>query len=68
MEAEAVEPAFVVFERGEDVGPGERFAVISVGAFEACVDECSFRLVEEWRGGRVVVDEEICQQGDDYSQ
>ena len=47
MEGEAVEPAFIVLERSEDVGPGERFAVISVGAFEACVDECSFRLVEE---------------------
>jgi hypothetical protein len=68
VEAEAVEPAFVVLERGEDVGPGEGFAVISVGAFEACVDECSLRLVEEWRSGRVVVDEEICYEGDDYSQ
>ena len=68
MKAEAVEPAFVVFESGEDVGPGELFGVIGVGAFEACLDECSFWLGKERGCGGVVVDEEISADGDNYGQ
>jgi hypothetical protein len=56
VEAETVEPAFVVFESGEDVGPGELFGVIGVGAFEACLYECSFWLGKERGCRRVVVD------------
>jgi hypothetical protein len=55
VEAEAVEPAFVVFESGDDVGPGKLFTVVGVRSFEACLDECSFWLGKERGCGGVVV-------------
>ncbi len=68
VEAEAVEPAFVVFEGGDYVAPFEGFGVVCVGAFEACLDEGSFGLGEEGRCGGVVVDEEVGDHGDNDGQ
>jgi hypothetical protein len=60
VEAETVEPALVVAESGADVRPGECLVVGCVAvAFETRVDVGSFGLAEEWRGGGVVVDEEV---------
>ena len=57
MEAEAVEPAFVVFEGCDDVAPFEWLGVVGVCSLETCLDECSFWLCEEGCGGGVVMDE-----------
>ena len=68
MEAETVEPAFVVFEGGIDVGPGKFFGVVGVGTFETCLDEGALGFGEKGGGGRVVVDEEVCQESNDYGE
>lgn len=68
VEAEAVEPAFVVFEGGEDVAPGEGLGVVGVCAFEACLNECSFGLGEEGSCRGVVMDEEIGYKGNHYGK
>ena len=66
MEAETVQPAFIVAESGDDVRPGEWLVVGCVAvAFEARVDVGSFGLAKEGCGGGVVVDEEVRQEGDD---
>jgi hypothetical protein len=60
VEAEAVQPAFIVAESGADVRPGECLAVGCIAiAFEARVDVGSFGLTKEGCGGGVVVDKEV---------
>jgi hypothetical protein len=68
VKSEAVEPAFVVFESGDDVGPLEGFGVVRISALEAGLHESSFGLGEEGGCGGVVVDEQIGYDGDDDSQ
>ena len=68
MEAEAVEPALVVFEGCYDIAPGEGLGVVCICALETCLDECSFWFREEGCRGGVVVDEEVGDEGDDNSQ
>jgi len=66
VEAEAVQPAFIVADSGADIRPGEYLVVGCVAvAFEARVDVGSFGLAEEGCGGGVVVDEEVSGEGDD---
>ena len=66
MEAEAVQPAFIVAESGADVRPGECLVVGCVAvAFEARMNVGSFGLAEEGCGGGVVVDKEVREEGDD---
>ena len=66
MEAETVQPAFIVADSGADVRPGECLVIGCVAvAFEARVDVGSFVLAEEGCGRGVVVDEEVGGEGDD---
>lgn len=69
VEGEAVQPAFGVAERGEDGRPGERLVVggVRVG-FQAGRDEGALGLGEEFGGRRVVVDEEVGGDGDEYGE
>jgi hypothetical protein len=67
VESEAVKPAFIVFEGGDYIGPFEFFGVVSVSAFQTCLDECSFRFGEERGRGWVIVNKEVSANGNDDS-
>ena len=70
VETQAVQPALGVFERSEDVGPGEALIVSRITVRgKSVTNELAFLVREELGCVRVVVDEPVgCNGNNDCSK
>jgi hypothetical protein len=69
VESQAIEPAFVILERGVHFGPFELLVVGGIRLrLETSMDEGALIVIKKWRCIRVVMDKEVGKNGNDYCE